>query len=57
LAGLLMATKNDKATLYIDMEEGRKAEKKAKKEIDPSMSLSMLVRVLLRKYVNGEITL
>lgn len=57
MAGLLMATKNDKATLYIDMEEGRKAEKKAKKEIDPSMSLSMLVRVLLRKYVNGEITL
>ena len=50
-------TLNEKATLYIDMEEGRKAEAKAKKEVDPSMSLSMLVRMLIKRYLSGKIKL
>ncbi len=50
-------TDNSKATLYIDMEEGRKAEKKARAEVDQGMSLSMLVRMLIKKYLTGKIKL
>jgi hypothetical protein len=47
----------NKATLYIDLEEAKKAEAKAKKEIDPAMSLSALVRMLIKRYLttsNGD---
>lgn len=50
-------TPNKKATLYIDPTEGHKAEEKAKREIDPSMSLSQLVRMLIKRYLAGKIKL